>query len=339
MAAFVAGLPGPGSTLPPLPGSLEEDLDLREGGRDGGGGSPAKKAKNAGDKVAAGQSGEASASVNIGVTTLQMLLAQQSAQLLEAQTANLTRALGEMEQKTNHKIDSLADKIDASTSKVQKVEDDLKGTLARIAALEQHGGPGKASGGEGRRNTLVFGGWVEAPRKGIVLDPLKQCLDHLNLTEKMDSDPFCTGPRRAVALANFHARQDESASDLRRRMLEIIQEINKASLQLQGGKRALWASFSRTPAERGRASVAGSIKKVVMNHRANLVGELDMAYNQGCAWLGDLQVAGMGPRAEGSVARQVDTRAGEAWIDEVAISKFLKVSRQTIEDEISRHRY
>ena len=76
-----------------------------------------------------------------------------------------------------------------------------------------------------------------------------------------------------------------------------------------------------------------------MNHRANLVGELDMAYNQGCAWLGDLQVAGMGPRAEGSVARQVDTRAGEAWIDEVAISKFLKVSRQTIEDEISRHRY
>eukprot|EP00439_Symbiodinium_sp_Y106_P041235 s4246_g5.t1 len=126
---------------------------------------------------------------------------------------------------------------------------------------------------------------------------------------------------------------DESPADLRRRMLEVIQEINKASLALEGGRRPLRASFSKTPAERGRASVAGSIKKIVMNHRSNLASELDTDYNQGSAWLGDAQVAGMGAPPAGSAARVVETRAGAAWVDESGISKFLKISRQTVEDE------
>ena len=74
-----------------------------------------------------------------------------------------------------------------------------------------------------------------------------------------------TGPRRAVALASFSLLFD-LASLLVRRMLEIIQEISKAGLELQGGKRPLWASFSKMPAERGRASVAGSVKRIVVHH-------------------------------------------------------------------------
>ena len=115
---------------------------------------------------------------------------------------------------------------------------------------------------------------MEGTRKRVILDHVQQCIDHRTFGKSMDDPPFCTGPRRAVALT----------------MLEIIQDINKTGLELQDGK----ASFSKTPAERGRASVAGSVKKIVMHHRPNLVGELDTDYNQGCAWLGDLQVAGMG---------------------------------------------
>ena len=70
-------------------------------------------------------------------------------------------------------------------------------------------------------------------------------------------------------------------------MLEVVQEVNKSSLALQGGKRSLWCSFSRSPAERGKASVAGCIKKIVANHRANLLPELDLDYNAGSAWLSD----------------------------------------------------
>ena len=46
-----------------------------------------------------------------------------------------------MEKNTNSKIDDLAGKIDTSTAKVQKVEDDLQGALARIAGLEQGAPP------------------------------------------------------------------------------------------------------------------------------------------------------------------------------------------------------
>ncbi|CAE7428891.1 unnamed protein product [Symbiodinium sp. CCMP2456] len=115
-------------------------------------------------------------------------------------------------------------------------------------------------------------------------------------------------------------------------MLEILQEVNRAELALEGGKRSLWSSFSKTPVERGRASVAGSIKKIVMGHRPNLVGELDTDYNQGAAWLGEDMVAGMGPPPDGSGSRAIETRAGPAWVNESKVAKFLKISRQTVEE-------
>ena len=78
---------------------------------------------------------------------------------------------------------------------------------------------------------------MEGTRKRVILDHVQQCIDHRTFGKSM----------------------------------EIIQDINKTGLELQDGK----ASFSKTPAERGRASVAGSVKKIVMHHRPNLVGELD----------------------------------------------------------------
>lgn len=35
----------------------------------------------------------------------------------------------------------------------------------------------------------------------------------------------------------------------------------------------------------------------------------------------------------------LETRAGPAWVDEVGVSKLLRVSRQTIEDEVKAHRF
>ena len=173
-----------------------------------------------------------------------------------------------MEKDTNSRIDDLAGKIDTSRAKVQKVEDDLHGALARIAALEQggRGGQGRAPGGELRRNTIVF-------HSGIKI--------WTSFSTALTTSPLVRAwaPAHGGLWLSLTSAFD-LATLLVRRMLEIIQEISKAGLELQGGKRPLWASFSKMPAERGRASVAGS-------------------HHQGCAWLGDLQVAGMGARAEG----------------------------------------
>ena len=273
------------------------------------------------------------------VQALQMLLAQQSASLLEAQQAGLRTALKELEDRQEVKMDRLDAKLDEASERTTNLETQLKAAVDRIHVLEERGHQqGGAPGGDHRKHSLVFGGWCDNTRRNVILHQLDESLKHLGLLPHFDSSPFTTGPRRAVALCNFSLRRGEQFPDLRRRMLEVVQEVNKSGLALQGGKRSLWCSFSRSPAERGKASVAGCIKKIVANHRANLLPELDLDYNAGSAWLSDSQVAGMGTPPSGS-STTLETRAGPAWVDEVGVSKLLRVSRQTIEDEVKAHRF
>ena len=165
-----------------------------------------------------------------------MLLAQQSASLLEAQTVNLRDALAEHEGRQNKKFEHLDGKIDQASAQTAKLEGELREAIERIQALE---GRGSVPGGDHRRTSLVFGGWNENTRRSIILHQLEQSLAHLKVKHLFDSDPFTTGPRRAVALCHFTARPSETPPELRRRMLEIVQEVNGASLDLQGGKRSL----------------------------------------------------------------------------------------------------
>ena len=222
------------------------------------------------------------------VQALQMLLAQQSASLLEAQQAGLRTALKELEDRQEVKMDRLDAKLDEASERTTNLETQLKAAVDRIHVLEERGHQqGGAPGGDHRKHSLVFGGWCDNTRRNVILHQLDESLKHLGLLPHFDSSPFTTGPRRAVALCNFSLRRGEQFPDLRRRMLEVVQEVNKSGLALQGGKRSLWCSFSRSPAERGKASVAGCIKKIVANHRANLLPELDLDYNAGSAWLSD----------------------------------------------------
>eukprot|EP00439_Symbiodinium_sp_Y106_P039857 s5028_g4.t2 len=410
-APFVAGLPG-------IP-DFDQDLDppglgaSRQSVR-GRGESPAKRPKGAGNGT-----DEYEGQAVLTVQTLQMLLAQQSASLLEAQQAGLRTALKELEDRQEVKMDRLDAKLDEASERTTNLETQLKAAVDRIHVLEerghqQGGAPGGdhrkhslvfggwcdntrrnvvdrihvleerghqqggAPGGDHRKHSLVFGGWCDNTRRNVILHQLDESLKHLGLLPHFDSSPFTTGPRRAVALCNFSLRRGEQFPDLRRRMLEVVQEVNKSGLALQGGKRSLWCSFSRSPAERGKASVAGCIKKIVANHRANLLPELDLDYNAGSAWLSDSQVAGMGTPPSGSSttletranllpeldldynagsawlsdsqvagmgtppsgsSTTLETRAGPAWVDEVRVSKLLRVSRQTIEDEVKAHRF
>ena len=84
--------------------------------------------------------------------------------------------------------------------------------------------------------------------------------------------------------------------------------------------------------------MAGCVKKIVANHRPNQLGELDLDYNAGAAWMGDTQLAGMGPSSS-SGTTSLNTRGGAVWVDEVGLAKLLKVSRQTVEDEVRNHRF
>ncbi|CAE7455558.1 unnamed protein product [Symbiodinium sp. CCMP2592] len=338
----VIGLPAPGGV--PVPGGISDD-DLADSPRknEHRSASPAKRRRGRAlerDQAREDKDPDGDGQIQVGVSTLQMMLAQQSANLLEAQSANLTRALGELEAKQNKRIEGLETKIDQGVAQTQTLQGELRQALERIKALEDRpGGLGKGDGSSGRRTSLVFGGWCDGTRKHVILHQLQESLKYLAVDHLLDSDPFCTGPRRAVALSNFVVRGGENQGDLRKRMLDIVQEVNRAKLTLQGGKRPLWASISKTPEERGRAALAGVTKKLVMNHRPGLVSELDLDYAQGAAWIGEYPVAGMGVPPEGTKATEIETRGGQAWLDEGTIAKQLKLSLQTVEDEVKGHRW
>ena len=129
-----------------------------------------------------------------------MLLAQQSASLLEAQTVNIREALKEHEAHQDAKFQKLDSKIRAVG-----VQDGRTGSEAatggRPQALEEKGA------GEQRR--LVFGGWADNTRRTVILHQLGESLSHLSIKHLFDSEPFTTGPRRAVALCHFSARPGE----------------------------------------------------------------------------------------------------------------------------------
>ena len=69
---------------------------------------------------------------------------------------------------------------------------------------------------------------------------------------------------------------------LKRRMLEVVQEINRAGLSLQGGRSGARCLEARRNV--GRPAWQAVLRRL---NRANLMPELDVDYNAGAAWLAD----------------------------------------------------
>ena len=116
------------------------------------------------------------------VQTLQMLLAQQSASLLEAQQAGLRTALKELEDRQEVKMDRLDAKLDEASERTTNLETQLEAAVDRIHVLEERGHQqGGAPGGDHRKHSLVFSGWCDNTRRNAILHQLDESLKHLGL--------------------------------------------------------------------------------------------------------------------------------------------------------------
>ena len=188
-----------------------------------------------------------------------------------------------------------------------------------------------------RKFTLVFGGWGKQTRRNIILHQLREAVERLGLGAHFDSAPFATGPRRSVALCNFQQRERESAGDTRARMMTVINAVNGARAQLVGGEKQLWCSFSRTPEERGKASIPGFVKKVVVTHKPDAKDDLDLEYSSGMSWMDEAQLRGVGAATEGVV--KVETRAGPGWIDLKQLAAKAGVTRDVLRQMVDEHRF
>ena len=234
-------------------------------------------------------------------------------------------------------MDKLETRVHEQGSAVEGLEAQIRDLGDRLAKVESQGGPAVGQGPD-RRSTLVFGGWAPETRRMVLLHQLDKALTGLKLKSYLDSDPFTTGARRSVSLCQFRAGPNETQGEARQRMLHVVQVVNAAKLELEGGVRPLWCSFSKSPEERGRAALAALVKKAVLKSAPHRAPDLDVEFPLGRSWIKEDQISGMGAApVEVREPRVVHTKGGDGWIDERTLARWLELDLSSVQQMISEH--
>ena len=268
-----------------------EDMDLEDGegllspGKKRGGGvrpgpvePQPKKEKTVGDTV------------TLEVAKIRDLLVEQSKELLEAQKTQLDTAMKDMEGRFDVRVSHVEGQVATLTGQNAALETkvgELEQALQELAGAVKAGAHKPAGGNldsDRRRATLVIGGWPRDSRRQTILKELGEAFRKLNLQDQVDEAPFCTGPRRSIALMPVNLRTNETEAEKRARMFKFVSAFASNEI-LSGSGTKLWCSFSKTPEERSVAAHAALIKRVVASFDSTLAQEsLDFEYKTGTAW-------------------------------------------------------
>ena len=181
---------------------------------------------------------------------------------------------------------NLAGQNVALETKVTQLETALQELAGAVKNNHSGGGrlPGSGVADDRRRSTLVIGGWPRDSRRQDILRELKEAVQKLGLSDLVDQEAFCTGPRRSIALMPMSSRESESEADKRARMFKFVSAFASNELYSGAGTK-LWCSFSKSPEERAIAAHAALVKRVVVSFDPILAQEqLDFEYKTGTAW-------------------------------------------------------
>ena len=175
-----------------------------------------------------------------------------------------------------------------------------------------------ASDGAAQRPAVIFGGWTAAVPKQKLLRELGDVLDKSTAREWLDEQPWTPGPRRGIALAGFHERQAEGHEDMKHRMQEVINLVNRAALSTSSTLDGcpVWATLSK---ERGERSESGNhvskIRRVVHSFRLD-ISECECDYKEGSLWYRD-QLVGSTARAPAQGLETVPGKVQNSWFSPV----------------------
>ena len=123
-------------------------------------------------------------------------------------------------------------------------------------------------------------------------------------------------------------------------MFHVFQTINSSMVTLEGVPKPLWCSVSKSPEERGRASLAAVIRRVVIRLAPHRQQDLDLEYKTGRSWIKEDQPSGMQEApADVHSARVVKTKAGEGWIDEKMLSKWVEARLEDVKGIIDEYNF
>ena len=255
--------------------------------------------------------------VMLDMDTLRGLLQEQSQGLLSSHQRQLDQAVSRMEKRQEDMFRTMTGRLDEAATKMEHMQSVMESLSKRVTVLENAKDCStKAPSETSTRMTLVFGGWPRETRRQVILQDLQRALKETQTVTMLDDDPFTTGPRRSIALANCWPRSGEEMAHVKRRMHNVISAFIRAEPKTSSGER-IWTSFSKTQQERKRGAHATWIKKIL---KALNVDEahsaVDVERSTGSSWLGSTKVSGIGKVEKDNlfVQERTERTTGCTWV-------------------------
>ncbi|CAE7265287.1 lolT1 [Symbiodinium sp. CCMP2592] len=313
----------------------EEDDDMAEPRKRSGGPEPAPGLPS--------PKKERSGVVTLDVQRIRELLAEQSRELLGAQQKQLDQAVQDMENKMEIRVAGVEKQVAEAQGRSEVLEskvEQLETALRELTQMVKEGSGPRHLGddSERRRSTLVFGGWPKDSRRMDILSELKEALMKLGLQADCDEAPFCTGPRRSIALMSVPLRAMETEQGRRSRMFKFVSAFQGHEVSSKSGSK-LWCNFSKSPKERAIAAHASHVKRVVAHFDEEMAaGQLDFEYKTGSVWGPQSMLASaLLPHPPGVAAKHllVDEETDHKhWIDVSQVAKLVNKTAKQVRDAI-----
>ena len=226
---------------------------------------------------------------------LRQLLADTQAAILRAQSETLITAIDQLERKQDKRFETIEQDVRKTAATTEGLETKLIELAARVTKVEEGSTVASSEGGlagdQGRRKlTLVVGGFPKDSRRDVIIKRVNEVLQQQGLMPDTDESPFCTGPRRTVALLPFRVRANETTSDAKNRMHRVLAGVVNARANIVGASRPMWCGVSKTPAKRLRSSHCGFLRKIVAAVDDDFLQHAEHDYGKGSTWLGQTLV-------------------------------------------------
>ena len=232
---------------------------------------------------------------SLDLETFKGLLAEQAAQINETQRHALAELMSGLRKDLETHKEEIRQEVKTAEKKVTVVESQVANLMDRVAKLEggaPNGGVSVPGLDDRHRYTLVYGGWPRESARKDILASLDAALHRLDLIKGMvDSSPFCTGPRRSLALQSFSVRPGENYVGMRSRMSVVIATIANSTVGLGDGDSKLWASYSRTREQRTNGDHAAWVRRTVRKIAPMQEDWLEVEYSAGGVWLRGHKIA------------------------------------------------
>ena len=317
-AAGPAGVPIRTGYDPDLDGPSNHESDHMALDHEGAGRFGAKRSTEREEPSPTRQRGEPKAATLDDIRTL-----------LQSQTRSLTEShqqdLQDLKTATFKELGTLKKDMRKHGDFIEQLRDNQDKIEERLRSLaDKAAGSTMAGSDPGRPNLMIFGGWPQDTKREVLLEELTQCLAQLGLQDTFE-DYFCTGPRRGFAMALLSTTPHESGPELKKRMISVAQQVQKANLSTKSMEqgRCLRASLGKSKHERMISNHAGKTKRLILTAAPNAHSYLETEYAAGNVWLNGVLIA--------SATRPTPTtncsqgKLERSWINIQKISETLRV--------------